>query len=234
MLELVNSYDHIAMLLLNFGEYHTPCLDFFFFMVSQIAVWIPVVLVFLFTIFKNKGREGFLILGVVVILFLLCDQISSGLLKPLLARPRPSHDPSIETALSYVFNYKGGAFGFPSSHAANSFGFAVFSALLLRNRFYTVVSLIWAILCSYSRIYLGVHFPCDILVGTIIGVAIAFLCYFCYELASRRWLGEYYYGSKEELTTTGYAKKDIYWIVYSLVSILFVCFFCGLKFPVNY
>ncbi len=232
MIDFINDLDHAVMVFLNFPEYHNTFLDFFFWMSSQILVWTPVILFFLYTLVKNKGKETFLIVGLTILVFVACDQVSSGFLKPLFARPRPSHDPLIENALRYVFDYHGGAFGFPSSHAANSFGFAVFSALLLKNRLYTFSAMLWAILCAYSRIYLGVHFPGDILVGTLIGIGFGFLFHYIYQK-----LHEHYFKNSNSSprldstkhTTSGFAKKDVRLIVIVLYTIIFSVICCSLQ-----
>ena len=232
MIDFINNLDHAAMVALNFPEYHNTSVDFFFWMTSQILVWTPVILFFLYVLFKNKGKEAFLIAGLVILVFVACDQISSGFLKPLFARPRPSHDPLIEDSLRYVFDYHGGAFGFPSSHAANSFGFAVFSALLLKNRLYTFSAILWAILCAYSRIYLGVHFPGDIFFGTLLGIGLGFLFHFIYKKLHERYFK--YNNSSSRInsvkyTHSGFAKKDIHLIVIVLYTIIFSVICCSLQ-----
>lgn len=229
MLELLQSYDREAMVLLNMGEQHSAGSDFFFWMVSQILIWSPIFLLFIYTIVKSKRKEAFLIIGTVILLFVLCDQITSSILKPLIARPRPSHDSITEPLLQYVYNYKGGAFGFPSSHASNSFGFAVFSSLLLRYKPYTCCSLCWALICAYSRIYLGVHFPGDIIVGTLLGICIAFLCYCIYQKCLVKFHINSIVYSGHEYTSTGYKKTNIQLIIFSLLLIIFTLFCGGLQ-----
>lgn len=223
MIEILQSFDHEVMILLNLGKHHTIHSDFFFWTISQnLFIWFPVLALFFYVLAKNKRKEAFAIIGFFILLILLCDQISSSILKPWIARPRPSHDPSIESLLTYVYNYKGGAFGFPSSHAANCFGFAIFSSLLFRYKPYTFISIVWAILCSYSRIYLGVHFPCDILFGIILGSAIAFGCYSLYSKISDKYLRKESSSFKRyDTTPTGYIKRDIRLIILTLTTLLF-------------
>ena len=223
MMETLLSFDRDAMVWLNMGNAHTEGWNFFFWMVSQIAVWIPVFLVFLYIIIKDKKQESVYIIAGIILLFVLCDQISSSLLKPLVARPRPSHDPLVMQLLSYVNDYHGGAFGFPSSHAANSFGFATFSVLLFRDKLYTLCAMLWAAICAYSRIYLGVHFPGDILCGTLLGIGIAFLCYWGMNKVMERF-------PKYVAPQSSYSKQDIRLILFTLVVTLFVIGCSGVKY----
>lgn len=210
--------DRELMVALNLSGSHNGFMDGFMWMSSQIAVWTPAILFLLYVLYKAKGKQALWIVLMIAMVFLLCDQISSSILKPWVARVRPSHDPLVMDLLQYVHDYHGGQFGFPSSHAANSFGFAVFTSLLFRYRFYTVFSLIWASVCAYSRIYLGVHFPGDILVGTVLGVSIGCLCYFCY----RRWLGEPFRTSNSVYTISGFQTADLNRLVFLLLGIFVV------------
>ena len=111
------------------------------------------------------------------ILILLADQLSSSLLKPLVARLRPTHNPEISDLIHTVRGYRGGLYGFVSSHAANAFAFAVFTSLVIRNRYYALTIALWAVLSAYSRIYLGVHYVGDVVCGAILGVLVAIVVY---------------------------------------------------------
>ena len=217
-MEQLLALDRDLMVSLNLSGSHTNFCDGFMWMTSQIAVWAPAILFLLYVLYKTKGKQALWIVLMIALVFLLCDQISSSLLKPWVARLRPSHDPLVMDSLQYVRDYHGGQFGFPSSHAANSFGFAVFSSLLFRYRFYTAFSLIWAALCAYSRIYLGVHFPGDILVGTLMGASIGFLCYFCY----RKWFGESFRSPNSLYTASGFLISDLQHLVWLMVGIFTV------------
>ena len=100
---------------------------------------------------------------------LLCDQFSSSVCKPFFERYRPARDPDFSSMVTIVNGYRGGMFGFFSSHAANAAGIVVYTALIFRNKLYAATAVLWALLTCYSRMYLGVHYPGDILAGLLWG-----------------------------------------------------------------
>lgn len=159
-------------------SYFTDCVMWLY---SGRLMWILITLLMIgFIIYKKNWREWLPLLVAFVILFLLCDKITSDIIKPYFARWRPTHDPAIMDQVRTLYGYTGGRYGFVSSHAANAFGMAVFSSLLFKNKFYTIVIFIWALIMGYSRIYLGVHHVSDVLGGMIVGSAIGFLTYSLY------------------------------------------------------
>ena len=182
MFEHLIEIDKSLMITLNAANSHTQLADTVFWLTSQTAVWIPLYLALLFLIIKQNGKESILITIFAILLILLCDQTASGILKPLVARLRPSHDPSIMDMLQYVNDYKGGKYGFPSSHASNTFGLATYITLLFRSKKIGIPMFVWAILNAYSRIYLGVHYPMDIIVGIAIGLVYGALLYKTYMI----------------------------------------------------
>lgn len=163
-------------LLVSLNSYNSDFWDGFMWMVTDEISWLAFFAMLLYVIYKHKGREFFLILVAIALTVLICDQVS-GLFKDWIARPRPSREPDIMDQLHIVNNYRGGKYGFFSSHAANTFGIAVLIALLVRNWVLTTIMLVWAALESYSRIYLGVHYPLDILTGIAFGSLTGFMVY---------------------------------------------------------
>lgn len=116
----------------------------------------------------------------VILSFVLCiviaDQVSSGIIKDIVQRPRPSHANELQGLVHLVNDYRGGKYGFVSS-SHNTIGFALLSSLLFKRKLYSYVIFIWAILNAYSRIYLGVHYPFDVLGGAVVGVLAALFCF---------------------------------------------------------
>ena len=121
---------------------------------------------------------AFLILLVSAIVATLTDQISTSFFKPFFARFRPTQDPELLGLIDIVNNYRGGKYGFISSHAANAVGMLTFTSLVFRRKIYTISMVIWALLNCYTRIYLGVHWPTDVITGAAIGTITSLLVYF--------------------------------------------------------
>lgn len=145
---------------------------------SQKLTWLPLYIALLGVVIYKWRKQSVWILLAVIVCVGLSDIISSSIIKPLVERPRPTRVPELEGLLHIVNGYTSGRFGFVSSHAANSFGLAMLFALLCKHEKFTLSTLfIWAALNAYSRIYLGVHYPGDILGGTVVGISMAFICY---------------------------------------------------------
>jgi undecaprenyl-diphosphatase len=158
-------------LLLFLNGLHHPFLDPVMFYTTKTFFWLPLYLFLIFLIFKNYKKDAWFILLGAAVTIVLADQITTSFMKPFFSRFRPSQEPSLQGLVHLVNGYKGGLYGFASSHAANTFGTAIFVWLVLRP-FYRRVGwiFIWAALMTYTRIYLGVHYPGDIIVGASIGL----------------------------------------------------------------
>jgi len=157
---------------------HAPWLDQVMFYATKTVTWIPLYGLLIYLIIKNFGNRSWIPLLCVVGCIFFTDRITSGVMKPYFERFRPTHEPMVKEKVHTVNGYKGGKFGFASSHAANAFGVALFSFLLLHNNYrWMSLLFIWAIAFGYTRIYLGVHYPGDIAVGSAIGLFFGWLMY---------------------------------------------------------
>ncbi len=175
LIELLKGWDTSLLLLIN-GHF-TPFFDNFMFAVSQKLVWIPLYLCVLYILIKNWKKESVWLIIALILCIVISDQIASGFLKNFVQRVRPSHDESLDGFIHLVNGYRSGMYGFASSHASNAVGFALLSSLIFKRQIYTYSIFIWAILTCYSRIYLGVHYPLDVLGGAAIGIIVALCCF---------------------------------------------------------
>ena len=179
---------------------------------TSMIVWMPLALVLVYMLLKNNSVKDFFVLLLMVTLVVLgTDQISSGFCKPFFERWRPTNDPVLMYAVDVVNEIREGKYGFTSSHAANSFGLATFFSLLIRKRAFTVSMILWAAMNAFTRIYLGVHYPGDIIAGTLIGVTVGLVVYKFYSYIQKRqnrrmrrdWISTSY-------TKSGYLVSDVY------------------------
>ena len=158
--------------------WHAAYFDSFMWLVTKIATWIPMILMLLYLLYFKKGwRKTVAVVLAIALVILIADQVSASIIKPLVERARPSHNESLQSTIHIVNGYRGGPFGFVSSHAANCFGIALLLAMIFKYRLFTWTMVVWATLMCYSRIYLGVHYPGDIVCGAILGFLAAWLVY---------------------------------------------------------
>ncbi|MFY7972688.1 MAG: phosphatase PAP2 family protein [Flavobacteriales bacterium] len=188
----MGSIDQQLFLALNFDG--GPTLDSFMWWASGKWSWVPLY-VFLLLAMKKKleWKPFFWALVMIAVCIAINDQVASGLFKNWIQRLRPSHEPALEGLVHLVREpngnwYKGGSFGFYSSHAANNAGVACFFLLLMNVReWQKIVMLLFMVLTvGYSRIYLGVHYPGDILMGFFMGIIIGWLCYQVYKWGAEK------------------------------------------------
>ena len=200
-------YDQELLLKLNGSN--SLFWDGFMWLSTNMLTWIPFAIVLLYVIFKNnKIKEAIVIITLLGVVIALADQISSGICKPFFARFRPTQDPELMYQIDIVNGYRGGIYGFISSHAANTFGVAVFLTLIFKSGSLAIILFIWAILNAFSRIYLGVHYPGDILFGTLVGVGAGILIYIIYRKLQNTLLKQANFISNQ-YTSSGYLISDI-------------------------
>ncbi len=168
-------------LTLAINSCHSPFFDNFFYIYTQTWTWIPAILVLLVWMWRKWGLRSLYVVAGIALCILLADQISSSLLKPLVARLRPTHSPEIADLIHTVNGYRGGRYGFVSSHAANAATFVTFTALIFRNKIYTILLSLWAFFTAYSRVYLGVHYVGDVFCGALIGLLVGIVIYIIFK-----------------------------------------------------
>lgn len=184
MLEVITKWDEAAFLWLN--SIHSEALNPIVLQLTQTVTWIPLYVLLLYQIYRIDSKNTIWILGGVMLTILLADQVSSGLMKPYFERLRPCHDPRWEGML-HLYGRCGGLYGFVSSHAANTFGLATFLTLKLGKKQKAFAWLfLYALLVSYTRIYLGVHYPLDLIFGAGVGVLAACFSWFCVVVIKRK------------------------------------------------
>lgn len=166
MHELVEKDRQLFLDLNNLGS---PGFDQFWIMISATWIWVPLYVIFLYLLFKNFSVRNLVFILIFIALGVTVSDQLAGIFKTGIARLRPCHDPSLTGLMRTV--HCGGQFGFYSSHASNTFFIATFMSLLLHRKYVALpyVLFFWAAVVSFSRIYLGVHFPMDLIMGAGVG-----------------------------------------------------------------
>ena len=189
MIERILQIDTELLLLIN--GWHAPWADTLMWIISEKTTWIPLYLFLIILLIWHYPQPAITAkwkflkrvpMCVIMILLIaasvgIADFISSGILKDLVARPRPTRVPELEGFLHLVNGYKSGQYGFVSSHAANTMACGLLFSLIWRKRIATISLMLWVAMNCYSRIYLGVHYPLDIIGGLIVGSVVAVVAY---------------------------------------------------------
>lgn len=175
---LINA-DQDLFLWLN--GHHTPLLDSLMYWITFKYTWVPMYILLIALHLKKDWRKSWPELLVVLLAVAVADKITSGLMKPYFLRFRPCHDPELQGLVHQVTGC-GGLYGFASSHASTSFAVAMTWFAFLRTKIsYAWLLFVWAAIYSYSRVYVGVHYPADIVIGSMIGLAVGWLCLKLYQ-----------------------------------------------------
>jgi len=175
MIEFLDKIDKSLFVFLN--GINSPFFDPVMYHISNIWTWLPVFVILLYVTIKKYGIKTLWIFLFIAILVTLTDQSSVHLFKNVCTRLRPCHEPSLNGLVHTVYNKCGGQYGFVSSHAANYSGIAAFFIILLsiKQKSYIILLILWVTLICYSRIYLGVHYPADVIAGSLLGTIIGWI-----------------------------------------------------------
>lgn len=186
-------------------------LDAFAWNATNMLVWFPFIAVIIYVLFREHNFSHFMfILGATIVCIVICDQMASSICKPLVARWRPTHQPEIMHLTDIVSGYRGGFYGFFSSHAANTWSVALFLSLVFRHRNTTLALIAWSLLNCWTRLYLGVHYLGDIVTGIAFGSLVGLIAFRIYR---------HYFS---DATTFHYHQQRIQIIPISFVLTLFL------------
>lgn len=169
-----------ARLLLIVNGAHSPFFDSVMWCISGRWIWVPFYAVLAYLLFRRMSwKRASICLVTIGLIILAADQTCASLIRPEIGRLRPANLNNPLSSFVHVVNgYRGGRYGFPSCHAANTFALAVFMSLVIRHKWFTVMMFSWAFIVSYSRMYLGVHYFGDLFCGATIGSLFAVLFYY--------------------------------------------------------
>lgn len=172
LIELDTSWFHLI------NQSGNPFWDKIMYFTSHKLSWIPLYLILVYLIIKEKGKYSIWVLLIIGIVITLCDMGSVHLFKNTFERLRPCH---FLEDVRLVSDRCGGQFGFISSHASNVFGLAIIIGKIMNKKLLFIGLFLWAAVVSYSRVYLGVHYPLDIFGGMLWGTIVALICFSIYK-----------------------------------------------------
>lgn len=200
-------FDKQLLLLLNGSE--SLFLDSMVVTLTTAWTWVPLYISLLIVVIKNSDSALKILLTILSagLCVLLAGTVDDTIVKPLVGRWRPTRDPEIGILVDIVDGYRGGDYGFFSAHAANTFSIAIFFFWLVRCRLLSIALVLWSLTNCWTRLYLGVHFPGDILVGLCWGALVGTGVYFLYRYCVTKWIGNYYFTSIA-YTKTGFNRSD--------------------------
>lgn len=180
---MLEQLDQKLFLFLN--SINSPFYDQVMYTLTGKLIWIPLYLsIIIFLAYKYK-RKFLILLIFIIVAAILADQ-TSVIIKNLTQRLRPCHEPELKGLIHVINGECGGMYSFVSSHASNSFDVALISLLLIKKRWYSISIIIWALVVGYTRIYLGVHYPGDVICGSLLGAFIGWSMISLYVLADNK------------------------------------------------
>jgi len=173
-------FDKELLLLLNGSD--SLFLDYLVMTLTNARTWIPLYISLFYVVLKsnNTVRDILMVVAAAGLCVLLAGTVDDAIVKPFVARWRPTHDPEIGMLVDIVDGYRGGNYGFFSAHASNTFSIALFFSLLMRRRPFVIAMIAYSLINCWTRLYLGVHYPGDITVGLIWGALVGYGVYRLY------------------------------------------------------
>jgi undecaprenyl-diphosphatase len=153
--------------------------------ISSKTLWYPFYIVLIYFIILKRKKDVWITFLAIILMIILSDQLAD-LVKDYMQRLRPSHNPDLSGLVHTLRGYTGGEYGFVSSHASNAFAVAAFTALFFQRKWFVYSIFIWAVIVSFSRIYLGVHYPLDVICGGMLGMSIGVFIYYLEHWAIRK------------------------------------------------
>jgi undecaprenyl-diphosphatase len=223
--------EYDKQLLLFFNDSNNLFADHWMTILTCGFTWIPLYISLLLLIVKNNETMSqiLLIVGCALLCVLLSDGMADFIVKPLVGRWRPCNDPVFRDMVHVVNGYHGTDYGFFSAHAANTFSIAVFLCLLVKSRLLSVALVVWSLTNCYTRMYLGLHYPGDIIAGLAWGGLVGTCVYFMYLKIFRKISAKNDFISSQ-YTSSGYNLIDvdvvllvlILTLLYSIIRALFV------------
>lgn len=223
---MLQVFDQILTLALN----GSSCLymDGLAWTITKTTTWIPVAVILFYVIIRNNEASGVFVtlLGLVFCIF-VADQVSSSVFKPWIARFRPTNDPFLMYSVDVVNGYRGGKYGFFSSHAANTMAVATFISLVVRYRVFSFWIYSWALLNCWSRVYLGVHYLGDLFFGTLWGIIVGWgIWHFWQHCMNRYTTRNKFLSFREGFTTNGYSISSVRLLMASIAfTYLLIAFY---------
>lgn len=216
MQDIINSLSQAdTKLLLTLNGISSQFADVFMTLFTGKVIWVPMYLAILYIIYKNFNWK----IATTIVVFMVAtiaigDQLCSSIIRPIVGRLRPSHiDNPIANLVYIVDGKRGGGFGFPSAHATNTFALAIFLMTFTKDRVLSVFMLMWAFINSYSRLYLGLHYPGDLIIGAILGGTIGYSMQKLLNISARKLFDIESYNSLLNKKVKGLTRKNV--IIYT-------------------
>lgn len=223
--------DKTLLLLLNGSD--SLFVDGLATVLTAASTWVALYVALFYLVLRNNDnvRQIFLVVGGAALCAVLAGTVDDTIVKPLVARWRPTHDPAIGMLVDTVNGYRGGNYGFFSAHAANTFSLAIYFSFIVRSRAFSFVMIGWSLVNCWTRIYLGVHYPGDILVGLLWGGIVGTALSYAVNRVRSSLEGKQNFISSQ-YTSTGYllADVDIVFAVLAFTAVYVILKACAIAY----